>query len=380
MRKNNKIKASSFFTVLILIAFQFQSCKSTASTDSKSEHRFYIGTYKGKGSEGIYMATFNAATGQLSIPKLAARLNNPSFQTLSPDNTFLWSVSESENSVESYLIDKETGHLKFLAQSPSHGQSPCYLSYHQATSNLCIANYTSGTASRWKINEEGTFGNSYTQIQHEGTGPRTDRQEAPHAHCFLFDPNQKYGYSCDLGADKIYVYFLRPHELITVASIATPPGFGPRHVAFHPGKELMAVLGELDCTVALYAPDARGIYSILKQQISTLPDGFIEVNTAADIHFSPDGKFLYASNRGHNSIAIYKVSKELHLERVGWQTKDINWPRNFAIAPGGKYMLVANQKGNSIVVFSIDGSTGQLNPTDIQVTVSQPVCITFLNQ
>jgi 6-phosphogluconolactonase len=367
------------FPVLLLLGLNCNSSQTKSSSNTKPEHRLYIGTYTGSGSKGIYTAVFNSETGHLSFPELAAAINNPSFQAISPDNKFLWSVSESDNSVMGYAIESETGKLELIAQSPSHGHSPCYLAFHRPTFNLCIANYSSGTTSRWKINKNGTFGKSYTQYKHEGTGFRTDRQEAPHAHCFTFDLNEKFGYSCDLGADKIYVYSLHAQGMTSVATIPTSAGFGPRHVAFHPGKKIMAVLGELDCSVSLYELDDRGIFSILVQQISTLPKGFNGKNTAADIHFSADGKFLYASNRGHNSLAMFSMNEEIKLEHIGWKTENINWPRNFRIDPTGKYLLVANQNGNNIVVFSMDSKTGKLTPTSNEIAISQPVCITFLN-
>jgi 6-phosphogluconolactonase len=361
-----------FYLFLLLFAF---SC-SPKSIEKTNQVGFFIGTYTGKGSEGIYHSYLDTETGELSQPKLVAPLKNPSFQSISPNGKFLWSVCEADGtgSISSFQIKNDS--LIKLGTTTSNGEGPCYVNFDEATSTVFAANYRSGNVSKWKT-AKGKLTEKGSAHQHEGNGPQTDRQEGPHAHCFIFDLNHRYGYSCDLGADKIYVYETNSDSLHPIETIAVTPGNGPRHIAFSPNKKIMAVVNELGSSVSVFKPDERGIFSVFHDTYPALPDTFTQFSKAADIHFTPNGQYLYASNRGHNSIAIFKVKKDLTLERIGWQAEKCNFTRNFAIDPSGKYLLAANQYGNSIVVFQIDYKTGKLVDTGHQIDLSQPVCITF---
>lgn len=342
---------------------------------------FYIGTYTDAGSKGIYKSIFQSDSGKISKPELVATITNPSFQCISKDRKFLWSVGESgTGSAFGYLIDTISGNLTKTGTFSSLGSGPCFVNFHDESMNVVIANYNSGNVTKIPVTANGTAnGKSFTH-QHSGTGSNASRQEGPHAHCSKVDPTGKYIYSCDLGADKIYVYTIKGDSLIVYKTITMAAGSGPRHIDFHPQLKSMVVISELTGTVTTFLPDEKGCFSVYLSTISTLPDDFKGANKCADIHFTPDGKHLYASNRGHNSIVIYHIdSSTQEPELVGWQTKDCQNTRNFTIDPTGNYLLAANQDGNNIVVFKINHQTGELVETGIKQTISKPVCITFLN-
>jgi 6-phosphogluconolactonase len=392
-----------FRYLFILILIFFWSCgKGNVKDDSKpnditdstavidpvdtNKHHiqnyfFYIGTYTDAGSKGIYRSTFQSDSGKISVPELIATISNPSFQCISKDHKFLWSVGESgTGSVFGFLIDMVNGNLQKTATFSSLGSGPCFVNYHDESMNVIAANYNSGNVTKIPVTSTGIAnGKAYTH-QHTGKSINASRQAGPHAHCSKVDPTGKYIYSCDLGTDKIYVYTVSGDSLALFKTIITAPGAGPRHLDFHPQLKSMAVVCELNSTVITYLPDEKGCFSIYHHTITTLPDDFKGQNTCADIHFTPDGKYLYASNRGHNSIVIYGIdSSTLNPDLIGWQTSNIKTPRNFAIDPTGNYLLVANQDGNNIVVFKIDYLSGELTDTGFRTTLSKPVCITFLN-
>jgi len=340
---------------------------------------FYIGTYTDSGSKGIYKATFNTGSGTISIPELAATINNPSFQCISKDKRLLWTVTESgPGSVTGFQIDTLTGNLTKTETFSSLGYSPCYVSFDEKSLNVFTANYNSGNITKIPVTTDGKANGKPYSHQHVGKGPNANRQEGPHAHCIKVDPRGKYIYSCDLGTDKIYVYTVSGDSLTLYKTIAVAAGSGPRHLDFHPQLKSMAVIHELDGTITTYLPDADGCFSIENNTVSTLPDDFSGQKWCADIHYSIDGKFLYGSNRGHNSIACYKIDNSTQqAEIINWQSSNIKTPRNFAIDPTGNYLLSANQDGNTITVFKIDKS-GTLSYTGFSMIISKPVCITFL--
>jgi 6-phosphogluconolactonase len=355
---------------------------TTATATVDYRYFFYIGTYTDGGSKGIYKATFDSDSGTISTPELVAIINNASFQSISKDRRLLFSVNESWSgvgSVTGYLIDTITGNLTKTESFSSLGNGPCYVSFDDNSLNVVTANYSSGNVTKIPVTANGKAnGKSYTH-QHTGKGPNTGRQDGPHAHCSVVDPTGKYIYSCDLGTDKIYVYTISGDSLALFKTIETAPGAGPRHLDFHPQLKSMAVVNELNANIVIYLPDADGCFSIENNSHSTLPNSFNGQNKCADIHYSNDGNFLYASNRGHNSIVCYSVnSASQKASLVGWQTENLKTTRNFAIDPSGKYLVAANQDGNNITVYEINKQTGELRYTGISRTISRPVCITFL--
>jgi 6-phosphogluconolactonase len=344
-----------------------------------SNYYFYIGTYTDGGSKGIYRSTFQSESGEISAPELVATISNPSFQCISKDHKLLFSVGESTGSVTGFLIDTVTGTLQKTATFSSLGSAPCFVNYDDKTMNVLTANYSSGNVTKIPVTSTGMANGESETHQHTGKSINASRQEGPHAHCSKVDPTGKYIYSCDLGTDKIYVYTIDGESLTLYKTIDIEPGSGPRHIDFHPQLKSMVVVSELAGTVTTFLPDENGCFSDYLSTISTMPDGYTGQNGCADIHFTPDGKYLYASNRGNNSIVIYQIDQStLEPIIIGWQKNGIKTPRNFAIDPTGNYLLAANQDGNNIVVFKINHENGGLTDTGYRTTLSKPVCITFL--
>lgn len=340
----------------------------------------YIGTYTDGESKGIYLVRFDTVTGVASQPQLVANIDNPSFQCIGDGNRQLWSVSEKANgSFTGFKINTKNGALERLKTFSSKGSAPCFISYDNHGNTVMVANYSSGNLVRLAVNDDGTARGKMDLHQHTGHGPVVNRQTHPHAHSIKIDLKGRFGYSCDLGADKIYVYDLSQPGWHVSTIIQDKPGSGPRHIAFHPGNKAMSVVHELNNTVSTYLPDHKGRFTLLQSVVSTLPASFKGESFGADIHYSRDGRFLYASNRGHNSLVIFKIDPAtMKPEVVGWMKEAIHWPRNFTLDPSGRFMLVANQKSDEISIYKRDGSTGRLTFTGHKIFVSKPVCLTWL--
>lgn len=340
----------------------------------------YIGTYTSEGSEGIYHARFDTVTGKLSDLKAVASLTNPSYLTLSPNKKLLFAVGESNGSTPnlfSYQIHALNGALVVIDSVSTGGSSSCYVSM-AGPGKVAFANYSSGDVSFVSVNDDGKFINGPVTFQHQGSGPDESRQKGPHAHSILPDRNMNYIYAADLGADKLFVYQYKNGDVSGVAEIEVTPGAGPRHLDFHPSGKMMALLNELHHSVEVFVPDEQGIFSVKTQTISLLPDSLREGNWSADIHFSDDGKHLYASVRGVNHIEVFTVNiAESSIDWIDSMGDGVNWPRNFTLDPTGRFLLVANQKGNDVVVFKRDVNTGQLTTTGYSMAVSMPVCLKF---
>lgn len=359
---------------------------STASAESVG---VYFGTYTGgdNGSRGIYRSTFDATTGSLSAPVLVAEVKNPSFVEIHPNGKFLYAVSEGggAGSVSAFAIDPATGGLTPLNQQPSRGAGPCHVNVDHAGRNVLVANYGSGSVAVLPIRPDGSLGEPTGFDQHTGSSVNRRRQQGPHAHSVNLSPDDRFAFVADLGIDKIMIYKLDVQAgTITPndpAFVALKPGAGPRHFAFAPDGKHAYVINELHCTITAFDYDAAAGTLTEKQTISTLPSDFEGDNTCAEVRVHPTGRFLYGSNRGHDSAAVYRIDPaDGTLTFVEHETAGIKTPRNFNIDPTGKFCLVANQSGNSVIVFRIDPQTGALTPTDQKITVGQPVCIRFLRQ
>jgi len=369
----------------------------TGSTASAEWLPVYFGTYTGgaNSSKGIYRSALDLETGKLSAPVLAAEARNPSFIEVHPNGKFLYAVSEygGDGSVSAYAIDTDTrwggaqrspeGDLKFLNERPSGGAGPCHVSIDYAGKNLLVANYGSGSASVIPIKPDGTLGELTGFAQHYGSGVNTRRQEGPHAHSANVSPDNRFVFVADLGIDKIMIYRLDIEKGTIVANSPSfakvKPGAGPRHFAFHPNGKFAYVINELDCTVTAFAYESASGALTEIQTITTVADGFDGSNTCAEVRVHPSGKFLYGSNRGHDSIVVYRVDQSNGtLTFVEHETADIKTPRNFNIDPTGKFCLVANQDKDSVVVFRINQETGTLEPTGHKISIAKPVCIRFL--
>lgn len=374
------MKIRGFITAVV---FSF----TASSTVSAEQLRLYVGTYtRGQNSsKGIYRTILDTDTGELYNPVLAAEATNPSFLEIHPNGKYLYAVSEVGGSggVSAFAVDKSTGDLTLLNQQSSGGAGPCHVNIDHTGKNVLVANYGSGSASVIPIKSNGSLGEPTGFVQHTGSSVNPNRQKEPHAHSINPGPDNRFAFVADLGIDKIMIYRLDV-EKGTIEENNPPfaklkPGAGPRHFTFHPNGKYAYVINELDCTVTAftYEPASGALNDI--QSITTLPEGFNGSNTCAEVRVHPNGRFLYGSNRGHNSIAVYRINRRYGtLTFVEHETADIKTPRNFNIDPTGKFCLVANQDGNSIVVFRINRRTGELEPTGHKITVGRPVCIRFL--
>jgi 6-phosphogluconolactonase len=347
----------------------------------------YFGTYTGpeNSSKGIYRSTLDLDTGKLSDPILAAEARNPSFLEVHPNGKFLYAVSEDgrAGSVSAYAIDTDKGDLKFLNERPSGGAGPCHVSIDHVGRNLLVANYGSGSASVIPIKPDGRLGELTGFAQHHGSSVNPERQKEPHAHSINVSLDDRFAFVADLGIDKIMIYRLDIEKGTIVAN--SPPfakikaGAGPRHFCFHPNGKYAYVINELDCTVTAFAYESDSGVLREIQTVTTLPNGFNGSNTCAEVRVHPSGKFLYGSNRGHDSIVVYRIDQaDGKLALVEHEKADIKTPRNFNIEPTGKFCLVANQGSDSVVVFRIDQETGALEPTGHKIYIAKPVCIRFL--
>lgn len=350
----------------------------------------FIGTYTNGKSKGIYHARFDSLSGKLGNPQLAVETKNPSFIAIAPQQRYLYAVSEvsqfngkATGGVSAFKIDAASGNLQLLNQQPSGGTGPCHVSLDRSGKCLLVANYGSGSIAALPIREDGMLAAPSTEIQHTGSSSNPKRQAGPHAHFITPSPDNRFALACDLGVDKILVYHLDPLKASLTPneppSISVEPGSGPRHLAFHPKGRLVCLVNEMGGTLMSFRYDpARGQLQHV-ETITTLPKDFIEANTSAEIQFASSGKFVYVSNRGHNSISVFAVNESTgHLTFVERQSAEGKTPRFFTLDPSGNWLLVANQDSDNIVMFRVDRKTGRLTPTGQQVEVGAPVCCAFL--
>ena len=348
-----------------------------------NEAHLLIGTYTSGSSEGIYVYKFNTATGE-SILESSIKSSNPSYLAVSPDKKFVFAVNEdAPGHISSYSFDKVTGKLALVSQQPSKGNHPCYVTVTNNGKWLLTGNYSSGNFSVNRINKNGTLDSARTSIQHEGYSVNADRQQAPHVHATVLSKDNKYLFVPDLGIDKLMIYsFNAKNGKVAPAKIPfqmVEAGAGPRHFDFTPSGKFAYLMEELTGSISAYSY-YKGTLTLI-QNISALPGDFNGAIGSADIHVSPDGKFLYASNRGEsNTIAIFSVNETTGMLRpVGHQSVLGKTPRNFNFDPSGNFLLVANQNSDEIVVFVIDHSTGLLTDTGKRIKVSKPVCIKWIS-
>lgn len=350
----------------------------------------YIGTYTNNGkSKGIYAYRFDSGTGKLAELGLAAETVNPSFLALHPNSRFLYSVTEAyDGSVSAFAIDKQTGKLALLNKVPTRGD-PCHLVVDKTGKNVLVANYgaprygRSGSVTVLPLNEDGSLREASAFIQHAGSSVNPKRQAGPHVHSVNLSGDNRFAIVADLGLDKVFVYRLDPAkgsiEPNEPPFATVKPGFGPRHFAFHPGGRFAYVINEMGSTVTAFTWDAAGGVLREIETASTLPKDFSGENITAEAQVHPSGRFLYGSNRGHNSIAMFSIdTRKGTLTPLGQVPTQGKMPRNFGIDPTGSYLIAANQNTDNLVVFSIDGKTGRLTPTGQTLEVGAPVCVKFL--
>ncbi|MEW4529874.1 lactonase family protein [Maioricimonas sp. JC845] len=351
--------------------------------------RIYVGTYTRGESEGIYLLEMDPATGSLTSRGLAAATDNPSFLAVHPTGKYLYAVNEvgrykgqPSGSVSAFAVDAETGRLSPLNVVASLGAVPCHIVTDEKGEHVLIANYTGGSVAAFPIEEDGSLGASTAFHQHTGSSADPARQKGPHAHSINLDAADRFAIAADLGLDKLLVYRFDPQDGSLKENdppaAEVEPGSGPRHFAFHPDGKRAYAINELASTVTAFTYDPETGTFETTQTISTLPEGFDGTNYTADIHVHPSGKFVYGSNRGHDSIAVFAIDEVTgKLTAVEQESTQGEVPRNFVIDPSGRFLLAANQNTDSVVVFAIDQKTGALSPTGHSVKVPAPVCLQF---
>ena len=349
-----------------------------------------IGTYTNAGSYGMYVAAFNRTNGKLTTVD-SVKASNPSFLTVAPNKKTVFVVNEDaanaipKGAVSSYAFDRSTGHLLFLNQQKTMGNNPCYISIDRTGKWIFTGNYSSGNFTVLPVNTlTGKIDTATITIQHEGSSVNKERQSEPHVHATVLSKNNQWLLVPDLGTDKLMVYrFNKKKGTITAGAqpfVKTVPGSGPRHVSFSPSGKYLYLIQELTGMVGAYRFSPKKGTLKLVQQISSVPDSFNRFAGSADIHVSPDGKFLYASNRGEsNSIATFSIHRSNgQLAKIAVDSVLGLTPRNFSIHPSGKYLLVANQNSNEVVVFERNITTGLLTDTGSRLKLSKPVCLQWV--
>ena len=375
-----------------------------ASHAASKNYLLYVGTYTNTGSKGIYVYRYDAKSDKVVPLGLAAETVSPSFLATAPGHKFLYAVNEVSDykgepsgGVTAFAIDRQTGKLKQLNEVASRGADPCYIALDKSGKYVLVANYNGGNVAAFPLSADGHIGEASSVVQDEGAvGPNKERQEKAHAHWIEASARNRFAYVADLALDRVLIYkfdaskgMLSRGETSMAAgspddrdffSATLAPGSGPRHVAFSGDGNFMYALGELDSTVTVFANDTKETYRAI-QKISSLPTGFPGKNDAAEIAIHPGGKFLYTSNRGDDSIAVFAIDhatgKLTFVERVPSGGKT---PRNFAIDPQGMHLLVANQDSGNIVEFRIDQATGKLTGVGEVAKVPSPVCLVFVEE
>lgn len=352
-----------------------------------NESLAFVGTYTKK-SKGIYAYRWNAADGRLTEIGLAAETTNPSFLAIHSNRKYLYAIGEisgggKKGAITAFAIDAANGKLTQLNQQNTGGPGPCHVAVDQRGLCVVAANYGGGSVVSLPIKADGTLGEAVSFFQHEGSSVNKQRQSGPHAHACNLSPDNRFVFVCDLGLDKIMCY-----QLDSATAKLTPndppfttaePGAGPRHLAFHPTGKFAYVINELGNTMTAFEYDAP--HGSLKaiQSLSTLPAGFTNKSSCAEVEVHPSGKFVYGSNRGHDSIVVYAVDQNNgKLTLVEHQSTQGRAPRFFGLDPSGQWLLAANQDTDNIVVFRVDTATGKLTPTGQNIQVGAPVCIKFL--
>lgn len=345
-----------------------------------NEVLFYIGTYNSEQEEAILLGALDKETGEMRVLHGTSGIENASFLAVNAPGTVLYAVSEKdEGEVHAFAVEPGSKALRPLGSRPTGGGSPCYVSVAPAGDYIFTANYTGGNVNVFPLNSDGSLQEMSSQVKHEGSGTREDRQDAPHPHSVIPDKTGGHVLVCDLGLDQIVFYRVEDGKLVTHREVDLPPGSGPRHLAVHPSRQWIYLVNELNSTVTVFANDEQQGNLKLLQNISTLPEHYIagSDDTAADIHVSLCGRYLYVSNRGHDSIALLHIDNATGLlEAADWVISGGKTPRNFALTGG--MLLAANQNSGNIVSFRVDSETGRLIPTGNELEVTAPVCIVAL--
>lgn len=392
MRKFWKVScAAGSLAALLLLGTCGPSEESVDSIKSGGkEYLVYFGTSTQGESQGIYVSRFTPETGEVSSPELAAEASNPGFLAIHPNQKLLYAVGQSRDqdgkpigTVAGFEIDPATGKLTRLNEVSSGGAGPCHLNVDKTGQAVAVANYGSGSVAALPLSADGHLLEASAFVQHEGSSVDPERQAEPHAHSVNFSPDNRFLIAADLGLDKLLVYRFRAEDASLTpndpAHAALAPGAGPRHFTFHTSGRFAYAINEMASTVTAFSYDAvRGAFEEL-QTITTLPEDFDGASHTAEVLVHPSGRFLYGSNRGHNSIAVFTIDEgKGTLTPAGQVSTQGDWPRNFRIDPTGRYLFAANQRSDNVVVFRIDQASGRLTATGQVISVDSPMCVRFV--
>ncbi|OAB45375.1 lactonase family protein [Paenibacillus glacialis] len=345
--------------------------------NTQNEIVFFTGTQTKDTEKGIFRCTLNPLDGSMRIVSSTDGIENSTYLVVNSIGDRLYAVSEkSDGEVFVYVIDNKTGELHLLDRKPTQGADPCYISLSSDGQFVFVSNYSGGNVNVFRIGDNGTLEEKSCMITHSGHSVNPDRQESPHPHSIFPDPSGKFVLVCDLGIDQVVVYRLEEGELVKHHEVDLPPGAGPRHFDFHPTGKWAYCANELNNEITVFTYDDKTADLHTIQSISTLPDDYNEgVSYPADIHVSSCGRFLYASNRGHDSIVQYDIDLDTgNLTAVDWQSTQGEYPRNFTIVEGG-YVLVANHKTGNVVSYFMDSETGRLTATGCELELPIPMCV-----
>jgi 6-phosphogluconolactonase len=353
------------------------------------QYYLFIGTYTGTGSKGIYMYRFDAATGKATLLSNtdSGSVVNPSFLTVAPNGKHLYAVTETATpnagSVSAFSFDKNSGKLSFINKQESGGDNPCYVAITSNQEWVTVGNYSGGSLSAYRLDSDGSLQPYSQNIQHNGKGPNADRQEKAHVHCTLFTPDEQYLLVPDLGMDKVMMYAFHPDADKPLTPATQPfaqsnPGHGPRHITFSPDGRFAYLVEEMSGTVVVYRYTNGKLTRV--QEIAAHPGNYKGAIGSADIHVSPDGRYLYASNRGdENNLAVFSINTATgKLTAKSYQPVLGKTPRNFTLDPTGNYLLVANQESGNVVIMKRNKKTGGLTPTGDELKIPKPVCLKMI--
>jgi len=385
------IRFGLFLAMLLAVFCGTPAAAAADGQPGAGELWVYIGTFTRSESRGIYLSRLDLATGKLQPPEVVAETTNPSFLAIHPSRPLIYAVGEVSSfqgkktgAVSAFARDTKTGKLTLLNQQPSHGTGPCHVTVGPGGKNVLVANYGSGSIACLPIGNDGRLREATSAIQHEGSSVDPRRQQGPHAHSINLDAAGRFAFAADLGTDKVMIYRfdaaagkLTPND---PPSIKSAPGAGPRHFAFHPTGSYAYVINEMGSTITAMGYDARQGMLTALQTVTTLPAGHDGSGTTAEVQVHPTGKFVYGSNRGHDSIACFSVDAATgKLTPIGHESTQGKTPRNFTVDPTGRYLLAANQTTGNVVVLRIDPQTGKLRPTGHSISVPMPVCIKMIS-
>ncbi len=362
--------------------------RTEGQVNEKQVVHFYLGTYTQAASpalpqsKGIYRASLRLDTGELRLLGLVAAVENPSFLTISPNGRFLYAIHEADLGQISAFAIQQDGGLTFLNRQETKGPHPCFVSTDPTGKVVLVANYSGGNVASYHVEANGYLSEAVSVFAHTGRGGDPTRQTMPHAHAIRTAPNGKFAYAADLGTDKLYGYHLSPKtgELLPMKPhfLSTNSGSGPRHLAFSPDGKWLFLVNELDNTILSIRLNVQTGKMAVKAQRSALPTGFTKTSYIADVHLSPDGRYLYVSNRGHNSIFVGKINRQTGvIQPIQHISCGGDWPRNFGIEPSGRILLVANERSGNILSFHRNVQSGLLKPTGYALECAKPVCICF---